>query len=75
MQKMPWMDEDALSNIRDLEVALKEFKEQGKWTLIAPDGRVWSNTLQLVSAAALAELGGYLNEPFAFERKKDYGEL
>jgi hypothetical protein len=32
-----------------------------KWTLIAPDGRVWQNeNPMLISAALLAEIGGYM---------------
>jgi len=32
-----------------------------KWTLIAPDGRVWQNeNPMLISVALLAELGGYM---------------
>ena len=40
----------------DVIEALQASCEAGKWTLIAPDGRVWMNTDPMILFAALAAI-------------------
>jgi hypothetical protein len=42
----------------DVADALKAATEAGKWTMIAPDGRVWMNDNPLILFAALAAILG-----------------
>ena len=47
--------------VKDALEAIQAACKARKWTLIAPDGRVWQNeNPMLISAALLAELGGYM---------------
>ena len=47
--------------VKDALDAIQAACKARKWTLIAPDGRVWQNENPLlISAALLAELGGYM---------------
>ena len=50
--------------VQDALAAIRQSCKDGKWTLIAPDGRVWQNESPLiVSACLLAEVGGHM-KPF-----------
>lgn len=47
--------------VKDALEAIQAACKARKWTLIAPDGRVWQNdNPMLISASLLAELGGYM---------------
>ena len=47
--------------VKDALEAIQSACKARKWTLIAPDGRVWQNeNPMLISAALLAEIGGYM---------------
>ncbi len=47
--------------VNDALEAIQAACKARKWMLIAPDGRVWQNeNPMLISAALLAELGGYM---------------
>ena len=61
---------EMLGVMRDAKDVLRECAKDRKWMLIAPDGRVWINdNLMILSAAMLAELGGY-SEPLGAEFSK-----
>ncbi len=61
---------EMLGVMRDAKDVLRECAKDQKWMLIAPDGRVWINdNLMILSAALLAELGGY-SEPLGVEFSK-----
>lgn len=53
--------EPTVDGVREAMESIRAACKDGKWTLIAPDGRVWQNeSPMLISAALLAELGGYM---------------
>lgn len=60
-----------MEGMTDAMQALKASCEAGKWTLIAPDGRVWMNQDPMILFAALAHVmqGGELK--FGAEIGKD----
>jgi len=48
------MQVPTLEGIVDVVDALKASCQAGKWTLLAPDGRVWMNSDPMILFAALA---------------------
>lgn len=58
---MPQFAVPTAEGVRDALEVIQAACKARMWTLIAPDGRVWqNNNPMLISAALLAELGGYM---------------
>ena len=58
---IPQLAVPTAEGVKDALEAIQAACKARKWTLIAPDGRVWQNeSPMLISAALLAEIGGYM---------------
>jgi len=61
MNGVPQFAVTTAEGVKNALEAIQAACKAQKWTLIAPDGRVWQNeNKMLISAALLAELGGYM---------------
>jgi len=72
----PRLDEPAAEGVKDALEAIQAACEAHRWTLIAPDGRVWQNkNPMLISAVLLAELGGHMQLSSAIHRTVRQNDL